>query len=302
MHDLNAMAVFANVVQAGSFSAASKQLAMPLSTVSRKVSELEAGLNVKLLERSTRRLRLTEIGEAYFEQCQKGLEEFESANLLIENRQRDVSGVLRLSIPPNLSENLFMPIIERFQGRYPMARIKVLVSERKVDLIEDGIDISFRVGPLHDSSLIARKLLTYRHMLVASPGYLVDAGEPQKPDDLKSHRLIAFGVWGVSDNRWTLLTGKRSTTISFQPHLSINDYGGIERAAAQHQGIAEIPSILCVDSLRHNALVQVLPDWQFEPVDLQAVHTGTKNMSRLMRLFLDTCIDYVGEYVDANIR
>lgn len=300
MQNLNAMAIFVQVVRAGSFSAAAKKLAMPLSTVSRRVSELETSLNVKLLERTTRRLRLTEIGEIYFGQCEKGLEEFEAAERLIEDRQREVYGVLRLSIPPNLSDILFIPIIERFQEQYPMAQVKVFVTERNVDLIQDGVDLSFRVGPLSDSGLVTRKVLTYRHMLVASPEYLKKAGDPNGPTDLISHRLIAFGGWGHQDQTWTLVNDNRSKSIRFQPCLSINDYSAIERAVVQRQGIAEIPSIICAECLRHNALVEVLPDWHFQPVDLQALHTGTKNMSRLVRLFLDTSIAFAGEHIDAH--
>lgn len=296
MHDLNAMAVFAQVAQSGSFSAASKHLGMPLSTVSRKVSDLEASLNVKLLERSTRSLRLTEIGAVYFDHCRQGMEAFNTANLVVEDRQAQVSGLLRISIPPSLAESFFVPIIGLYQSRYPKANVAVLITERIVDRIEDGIDLSFRAGPMADSSLIARKLIRYRHVLVGAPAYLAAHGAPECPSDLTKHRLIAFSFWRQSKKSWTLNSGTKRQTVTFEPNAAFNDYAAVHRAVVLGQGLAEVPHILCGDSLAEGALVEVLPRWRFQDVDLQAVHTGTKNMSRLTRLFLDTCSEHIGAY------
>lgn len=301
MVDLNAMAIFAQVVQSGSFSAAAKRLAMPLSTVSRKISELESSLNAKLLERSTRSLRLTEIGTIYYDHCRRGMEEFSTANLLVENRQNEVSGVLRISLPPNLAESLFIPIIGLFQKQYPKTKIEVLISERIVDLVEDGVDLSFRVGPLRDSSLIARRLLSYRHVLVASPAYLAKYGSPESPSELAMHRLIAFGFWGEKKKQWTMLNGKKKETLTFEPVVSINDYLAIQHAVTLNQGVAEIPFVLCKESLGQNIMVEVLPEWSFREINLQVVHTGTKNMSRLMRLFVDACIQYFSVFAGEKI-
>jgi len=300
MRNLNAMAIFVEVVRAGSFSSAAKKLGMPLSTVSRKVSDLESHLGVKLLERTTRSLRLTEVGAPYANQCERALQEFEEAERLIAERQTDVTGVLRISTPPNLADILFTTIIETFQASYPKAAVRVFVTERNIDFVQDGVDLAFRVGQLSDSSLVARKIATYRHLLVASPDYLQSHDAIHEPSDLLQHGLIAFGAWGHHEQTWTLLKVSRTKSIRFSPKLSVNDYSAIERVAIRHQGVAEIPSIICAAGLRHNALVEVLPDWQFRPVDLQAVHTGTKNMSKMIRLFLDASIAHLGEQVRAE--
>ncbi len=300
MRDLNAMAVFAQVAQSGSFSAASRHLGMPLSTVSRKVSDLEASLKVKLLERSTRSLRLTEIGAVYLDHCRQGMAAFNTANLLVEDRQAEVSGVLRISIPPSLAESFFVPIIGLYQSRYPKAKVAVLITERIVDRIEDGVDLSFRAGPMADTSLIARKLVRYRHVLVAAPAYLAEHDAPRCPSDLTKHRLIAFSFWRQSNKRWTLSNGKKQQTVTFEPHVSFNDYAAVHRSVVLGQGLAEVPHILCGESLSDGALVEVLPKWRFQDIDLQAVHTGTKNMSRLVRLFLDTCSEHIGAYNSAG--
>ena len=297
MIDLNAIAVFAKVTECGGFSRAGEQLGIPVSTVSRRVAELEKELGVRLLERSTRNVRLTEIGESYYRQCQRGLEEFEEANLLIEDRQQEVSGVLRLSIPPNLSDGLFVPIIAEFQQSYPKARVHAFVTERYVDLIADGIDLAIRVGDLADSALSARRLLTYRHILLASPDYLKRVGVPGRPDELAGHRLLTFGTLGQQVT-WTFASGTETASHRVDSYLQINDYLGIQNAAIDGLGIGEMPAILCGPALRHGALTPVMADWLLPSVDLSAIHIGTRNMSRLVRLFLDHCAASMRRQVD----
>ncbi|MEX3008481.1 LysR substrate-binding domain-containing protein [Hoeflea sp. TYP-13] len=293
MHDLNAVAVFVQVAQSGSFSAAAKELSMPLSTVSRKVSDLENSMKVKLIERSTRSLRLTDIGAIYYEHCKRGLEEFQAADLAVEDRQNEVTGLLRISLPPNLAETLFAPIIGEFHRQYPKARVAVLVAERIVDLVEDGIDLSFRVGIMRDTSLVARRLLTYRHVLVASPEYLSTQGTPSTLADLSDHRFVTFGFTPASGPRWTLYRGNRTEEIDIKPALCVNDYAAVKRAALLGQGITELPSIFCGQAFRDHALVPVLPEWQFQEISLQALHSGRRNMSRLAQLFLDCCSEHI---------
>ncbi len=172
MIDRNAMALFVKVVENHSFSKTAQRENVPVSTVSRKISELEKALGVRLLERSTRQLRMTEVGQDYYDRCRRGLEEFEAANLLITDRQSEVSGTLRISVPPNISDVMVAPLIAGFQALYPNVVFRVLVTDRHVHLIEDGIDLAMRVGELDDSNLVARRLIRYRHLLVASPEYL----------------------------------------------------------------------------------------------------------------------------------
>ena len=293
------MAVFAKVAECGGFSRAGKRLGMPVSTVSRKVAALERTLGVRLLERSTRSIRLTEIGESYYRQCQRGLQELEAANLLIEDRQQEVSGLLRVSIPPSLSERLFAPIIADFQRSYPKARVHAFVTERNVDLIADGVDLAFRVGELADSALSARRLLTYRHVLLASPDYLKRYGMPRHPDELTGHRLLAFGALERLVT-WTFARKTEDVTIRVEPHLQINDYLGLQRAAIEGLGIGELPAILCDSALRHASLTPVMVDWRSPSVNLSAIHIATRNMSRLVRLFLDHCTAIMRRHVDQD--
>lgn len=292
--DLNAMALFAKVVEYKSFTEASRHLAMPISTVSRKISELEKALGVRLLERSTRKLRVTELGQDYYECCRRGLEEFEAGTLMIHDRQSEVAGTLRISIPPNLADVLVAPMVCAFQNAYPKTSIRILVTERYVDLIEDGVDIAMRVGKLEDSSLVARRLFTYRHILVASPKYLATLGEPQHPDDLAKHRLITFGGWH-GQVHWELVNKKKIHKVTIDSALSINEMAGIQYAAESAQGITEIPAIICASALQQGRLVEVMPEWQFSPTTLSVIYPSNRNTSRMVKLFMDFCKKHIEE-------
>ena len=292
MIDKNAMALYVKVVENNSFSRAAEREGMPVSTVSRKISELEKALGVRLLERSTRRLRMTEIGQDYYERCRRGLEEFETANLMVSDQQAEVSGRLRLSVPPSISAVVIIPLIEAFQALYPNAIVNCLVTDRHVNHIEDGIDISLRVGDLKDSSLVARRLLRYRSVLVASPGYLKRAGAPSHPNELPLHGLVAFSRWEPAVT-WVLENSGETHKVNVQPRIAINDYAGVQSAVINGLGISEIPSILCGPGLQDGRLVEIIPEWQFSPVTLSAVYPSNRNLSRLVRLFKDFCVERI---------
>src|SRR5712675_2567791 len=193
--DLNSLAIFSKVVEAKGFSEAARRLKMPISTVSRRVAELEDRLSVRLLERSTRNLRLTDVGAEVLEHAQRSAELSEAVDNLVSNQLSTVAGVLRLSAPPSISDTLLAPLLGTFQASYPNVRVQVFVTDRFVDLIAEGIDLVFRLGVLRDSSLVARKILTFRHQLVASPAYLERCQPPKEPQDLLSHRMITFSYW-----------------------------------------------------------------------------------------------------------
>ena len=286
------MALYVKVVENNSFSRTAHREDIPVSTVSRKISELEKALGVRLLERSTRRLRMTEIGQDYYERCRRGLEEFEAANLMVNDQQAEVSGRLRLSVPPSLSDVVIIPLIEAFQALYPNAIVNCLVTDRHVNHIEDGIDISLRVGDLTDSSLVARRLLRYRSVLVASPGYLQRAGAPGHPNELSLHALIAFSRWEPTVT-WLLYNNGETHKIIVEPRIAINDYTGVQSAVINGLGISEIPSILCGQRLQDGSLVEVMREWQFAPVTLSVIYPSNRNLSRLVRLFKDFCVDRI---------
>ena len=285
MTDLNSLMIFAKVVEAKSFSDAARRLKIPLSTVSRRVADLEKQLGVRLIERSTRRLRLTDVGSEVFEQGKHSVEISEAVDNIASSHLSSVSGELRLAAPPSISDSLLAPLVGAFQLSYPNVRIQVFITDRVVDQIAEGVDLAFRVDPqLKDSSLIARKILTYRHQLVASPAYLAACKPPDKPSDLLQHRLLAFSFWKPM-NVWSFVNGKRKETLTFHPHLAMNDYAGLAAALLAGTGIGDLPPLVQPELLREGRLVEVMPDWRFTLFHLWLVHTGNRYITRPVRVF-----------------
>ena len=291
MADLNSLAIFAKVVEAKGFSEASRRLKIPLSTVSRRVAELEDQFSLRLLERSTRNLRLTDVGAEVFEHAQRIAELSEAVDNLVSNQLSTVAGVLRLSAPPSILDTLLAPLLGAFQTSYPNVRVQVLVTDRFVDLIAEGIDLVFRFGALSDSSMVARKILTYRHQLVASPAYLERVNAPRSPRDLLDHKLLAFSHWRP-DNSWTFWhqNGKDQETLSFEPHLSMNDYTGLTAALLAGVGIGDLPPVVQPELIRDRRLVEVMPEWHFPIFDLSVVHLSNRHISGPVRLFKEFAV------------
>jgi DNA-binding transcriptional LysR family regulator len=286
MTDLNALVMFAKVVEAQSFSEAARRLNLPPANVSRRVADLEAKLGIKLLERSTRALHLTDIGREVLVQARRCVELHESINKVTANHQGSISGVLRLSAPPNLTDCLIAPLVRAFQETYPKVTVQTLITERFVDHIGDGVDVAFRFGELKDSSLVARRILKYRHLLVASPEYLQRAGSPRSPQDLLKHRLICFSYWKPQTS-WTFYNkdGKAQEEVEFTPYFAINDFAGLTPKLLAGEGIGDLPPVVQPELIKTGRLVEVMPDWQFAPCDLSLVHLKNRLMRRPLRLF-----------------
>jgi DNA-binding transcriptional LysR family regulator len=286
MLDLNALVVFAKVVEAKSFSEASRRLGIPVSTVSRRIADLEDQLGVRLLDRSTRNLRLTDLGSEVLEHALRSAESVEAIQNIISNQRSSVRGTLRLSAPPSISDTLLTPLVTAFQASYPEVRVQILIADRFVDHIADGVDIAFRLGALKDSSLVALKLLTYRHQLVASPAYLKNCRPPENPADLLDHRLIAFSYWRP-ESSWSFLNvnGKDVQTVTFQPYISMNDFVGLTPALLAGGGIGDLPPVVQPELMREGRLIEVMPNWRFRAFDLSLVHLGNRHMPRPLRLF-----------------
>jgi DNA-binding transcriptional LysR family regulator len=290
--DLNSLVVFAQVVEANSFSEAARRLKMPTSTVSRRVAELENQLGVRLLERSTRRLRLTPAGAEVLEHAQQGAQLNDAIASIASNYSATISGKLRISAPPSISDSLLAPLINSFQARYPDVRVQVLIAERAVDHIADGVDLIFRIGQLRDSSLIGKKLLSYRHQLLASPDYMKRHSPVRHPQDLLKHRLLSFARWKPRD-RWIFehVNGKGKETVFFEPFLSMNDYAGLVPAILDGVGIGELPPVVLPRLSRKDAMVEIMPTWHFRVFDLWLLHLGNRHLSRAVGAFREFAVE-----------
>lgn len=286
--DLNALVIFAHVVEANSFSEAARRLNIPVSTLSRRVAELEDQLGLRLLHRSTRRLRLTDAGSDLLEYARQGAQISAALGNIASDHGTAIAGKLRLSAPPSISDSLLAPLIQGFQTLHPAIRLEVFITERLVDHIADGVDLTFRIGQLKDSALIGRKLLSYRHRLLASRDYLQRFALPETPDDLLNHRLLTFSRRKPGD-RWIFehVNGHDRQTIFFEPHLSMNDYAGLAPAIRAGIGIGELPPIVQAYLACQDELVEVMPDWRFRTFDLWLLHLSSKHLSRAVRAFKD---------------
>lgn len=291
--DKNAMALYVRVVETGSFSKAAAREGVPVSTVSRKIAELEKALGVRLLERSTRQLRMTEIGQGYFESCRRGLTEFEAADSLVTQRHADISGRLRISIPPSMSDLAAVPLVSAFQQRYPNVTVHCLVTERYIDYIADGIDLSIRGGQpsTRDSSIVARTVAVQRPRLLASPDYVARIEPLTRPEEVVPHVQLAFARW-ERPLAWVLSREHESVRIEPEPRLVLNDYAGVLQGLVDGRGISELPSFLCKAALQQGRLVELLPKWQFASVKLSVAFPSNRHLSPLVRAFKDFCVSY----------
>jgi DNA-binding transcriptional LysR family regulator len=282
--DLNEILVFAKVVQAGSFVRAARQLDIPKSTVSRKVLELEERLGARLLERTTRTLRLTDTGRAYFAHAERILLELEAAEAAVTQLQEAPRGPLRVSAPLNFMQ--LGAIGERFLMLYPEVQLEIVCNDRVVDLIAEGFDVAVRVGRLADSTLIARPLATMRNVLVASPALLERLGTPASSEQLAHWPCIAFG--GAAERAsWELASAAGKTaSVRISPRFIVNDFDVLGGAAVSGLGIALLPENRCVEHVRAGRLQRVLPEWSSIERPLQAVYPGGRHLSPKLAAFL----------------
>lgn len=282
--DLNEIVVFARVVEAGSFTAAARDLGMPKSTVSRKVSDLEERLGARLLQRTTRKLSLTDVGNTYYQYARRVVDEVEEAELAVTQMQEAPRGLLRITTP--LTFRYLGPIVTSFLARYPDVQVQMVGTDRVVDLVDEGFDLAVRAGKLADSTLIARSLGSESNVIAASPAFLEAHGTPSSPSELAEVDCIAFG--GLRDpNTWVLHADGETVSATVSARLTVNDFEVVRQVAVAGGGIALMPLSLCCDDLRAGRLVRVLPDWCTASAPIHAVYPSTRHLSPKVSAFLD---------------
>jgi DNA-binding transcriptional LysR family regulator len=288
--DLNDVLVFTRVVEQGSFTGGAKLLGMPKSSVSRSIARLEERLNARLIQRSTRRINLTEVGRRYYEQCRRIIQELEAANAMVEGFQSAPVGTLRISAPIILGQAFLGLIVSDYLHRYSGTRCFVELSNRAVDLIEEGFDLAIRVGTLPDSSLRQQWLGQTTTALYASSTYLKQQGVPRLPNDLLKHSLLDFGA-SDRESKWRLQKGERAIEIEVTAKLFSNDIVVLREAALRGHGITRLPIFSAHQEVIAGNLKPILPDWQTPKVDITAVYPSHKSLSPSVRAFIDLVAD-----------
>jgi len=271
VQDLNSAMYFVKVVVHGSFTAASQALGVPKSTISDKVAELERALGVTLLTRTTRKLKLTDVGEEFFRKAENGISQLQAAGEEASHSQAAPTGVLRITAPAEVSiiESV-MSAISEYRRKFPAVALELDFSDRQVDLVAEGYDIAIRAGELPDSSLIAKRIAFGRFVLVASPTYLKQAPKLSHPKDLVRHDCIRF-MPQTPSGEWDLQTKKGKTAqVKVSTGISANSFLAIKSLAVMGNGVALLPNMICKQEISEKKLVQVLPDWSTpdDPVHL----------------------------------
>jgi DNA-binding transcriptional LysR family regulator len=286
--DLNAALVLVRVVQAGSFRAAGEALGMPKTTVSRKVSELEAQLGVQLLQRTTRRLSLTDAGMAFLDEAEAAIVRLEAAQEAVTELHRDPRGRLRVTTSVTIGQLFLAPVLAEFLEAFTGVEVMLQLDDRQVDLVAERFDVAIRAAHLPDSSLIARRLGCSSYRVVASPAYLERHGTPQRPSDLLSHGCLRFTRSGMEvRSSWPFGSGARSSEVPVSGRLVSDDFVVLRMAAEQGLGIARLPGLLVHEAIQAGRLVTLMDDLAPPPTPLHLLHPGGGRLPARTRAFID---------------
>ena len=302
--DLNDLYFFAAVVEHGGFSAASRAINVPKSRLSKRVSQLEDGLGVRLLQRTTRRFVVTEAGERFYRHCQAMLAEARAATDDVAALRAEPSGLVRLSCPVSLAQSLLAPLLPQFLRRFPQVQLRVLSSNRRVDVVGEGFDVAIRVRDRldTDAELVARRFKPSRVVLVASPAFLEEHGEPHAPQELSALPVLSIfeqegeQAWELFDSACT------RTTVPVRPRLVSGEFRVLIDAALQGIGIAWVPEQTCVEELRRGSLRVVLPEWGLPQGILHIVYPSRRGMLPAVRALVDFLVAALDSPAQPEVR
>jgi DNA-binding transcriptional LysR family regulator len=291
MDKFQEMASFVAVVEAGSFVGAADATGLSKAAVSRHVAELEQRLGARLLHRTTRRLSLTDDGQLFFTRAKEMLAAIDEAESEISSRSGEPSGLLRINAPLTFGVLHLAPLWGRFAQLYPKVSLDIELSDRVVDLVEEGYDLAVRITNLPNSQLVSRRLASTRMVACASPPYLALHGTPAHPDELAQHEVISYSYWAAR-NEWTF-TAPDDSLVTVRTHARIHANNGdtCRAAALDHQGIILQPDFLVADDLRRGDLVELLPTYRAMTLGIHAVYPSRKHLPIKTRRLVDFLVE-----------
>ena len=287
MDRLDELAVFVAIVEAGSLVSAARRLRRSPPAVTRALSSLEDRIGLRLVARTTRRLAPTEAGNVLAERARALLADYEE--VLVGASEAPIRGVLRITAPVQFGRRHVAPIVSAFLNAYPDVQVELSLNDRNLDLIEEGLDLAVRIGPLEDSSLVARQVGSVRRVIVASPAYLARRGMPRTPADLARHDTI-FGMTRSPAREWRFGPPRRASVVRLSPRLLVDDIEAQLQAAQAGRGIARLLSYQVSDELAAGSLVRLLQEFEPEPLPVQLVTLSRSHMAPTVRAFLDSAV------------
>jgi len=301
MSELEEMRVFVQLVEAGSATGAADRLGLATSAISRRMKALEARVGVSLMQRSTRRMHITEEGQLFYERCQRILADIDEALLTVSAGATEPQGILRLTAPLSFGLSHLGPLITEFMQRHPRITMDLDLSDRRVDLIQDGFDVAVRVGQLEDSSLIARRLSRVGHLVCCSPSFLAEHGPFHHPEQLQDLPALCYSNIGKSD-RWryrakpeAAAAPARSGEVVLEARLQSSNGDVLRCAAAGGLGLICVPGFIVAPAIRSGELVPVLTQYQWFDMELYAVYPNTRHLSGRVRAFADFLVERLGD-------
>jgi len=288
MNKLQAIEVFVQVVDTGSFTRAAENLKLPKATVSTLIQSLESSLSAKLLHRTTRKVSVTAEGAAYHERCLRILSDVREADESLSRTRRSPAGRLRVDAPTGLASLVIIPALPEFFARYPDIHLELGCSDRPVDLIEEGVDCAVRGGELGDSRLVARRVGAMHYVTCASPAYIERHGRPLHPDDLARHRCVNYFSARTGEMfHWDFTRGGERVQLVLPGQIALNDSYAYTAAGLSGLGIVQMAEFLLRPMIEDGRLVPVLEDWSNDPMPIHVVFPQNRHLSNKVRVFVD---------------
>ncbi|WP_165435349.1 LysR family transcriptional regulator [Bradyrhizobium sp. Leo121] len=299
MDKVASLKAFVKVVETGSFSEAGRQLRLSRSAISKYVGDLEEGLGVQLLNRTTRHASPNENGQLYFERALVILSEIDAADQAVTHLQSAPRGLLRINAPMSFGTIKLGPALADFMLKYPDMQLQLVLSDDLVDPVQDGFDVTLRIAELESSSLIARKVTPVPRVVCASPDYLEKHGMPSHPRDLRDHVSLTYGFL-LTGNQWKLTGADGEHWIQPAWSLCVNNAEVLRDVAVKGRGVALIPEFIAGEALKKGWLKVILKDFWAPPLTLYAIYPPTRHLSVKVRLFIDFLVERFGRQVDAR--
>ena len=288
MHSVEAMQIFVRVAEVASFTRAGDSLGLPKASVSNAIQQLEQKLGARLLNRTTRKVELTQDGRAYYERCKDLLADMDELQSMFQHGEQSLRGRLRVDMPSGMARNMVIPQLPRFLSEYPLLELELSCTDRKVDLVREGFDCVIRVGSIADDTLIARRLGHFRIANCATPAYLERHGTPQTLEALSSHRLLHYvGTLGSRPPGWEYFDGESYRALPMAGAITVNGTGAYEACCLAGLGLIQAPRAGVRHWLEQGLLREVLPQYEAEPMAVSLVYVHRRNLSKRLQTFMN---------------